>query len=86
MTFTGSRSGKIATYTSDSGRILGSINGRQIDGFWVESGSVRRCDSAKDGSHHWGRFIVEFTPDFSSFSGGWGYCEQDAVRRWSGNR
>lgn len=75
------------TYGSDNGRLMFQVQGDMLDGFWIEDGSARTCDAAKDGSDHWGRIFISFDETFSSFSGAWGYCDDDADQgTWSGTR
>lgn len=74
-------------YTSDNGRLVFEVEGNTLDGFWIEDGSARPCDAARDGSEHWGRIVLSFDETFSSFSGGWGYCDDDPDEgSWSGTR
>lgn len=74
-------------YTSDSGRIIGSLNGTTFTGIWVERHSSQRCNSERDGSFYWGRLQFNFSNDFSTFSGKWGYCDTAPnAGGWSGTR
>ena len=84
MTFNGNRTGKIAEYGSDKGRIVGNIQGNHINGYWVEYSSARRCSTEKDGSFYWGRFVVDLTGN--KFTGKWSYCDAEPGSSWSGTR
>ena len=75
------------TYATDNGRLTFDIDGRTLTGFWIEDGSARTCDSARDGSEHWGPIVFTFDEGYTSFAGSWGYCDGDADQgRWSGTR
>ena len=73
-----------ATTTQDNGTIKGSLEGQVLRGYWSEDGSPRRCDTPRDGRHHWGRLLLIF--DGSSFSGLWGYCYDEPSLKWTGQR
>jgi hypothetical protein len=75
------------TYSSDNGRLAFEVTGRTLDGFWIEDGSARECESAKSGSQHWGRIVVDFDAAYTSFSGSWGYCDDEPDQgSWTGTR
>ena len=79
----------VGTYTSDEGRIFGTVQDRVVEGYWVEKGSKVACDSEKDGSRHWGRLRMEFDPDFVRYKAQWSYCDEQSWRgsydgRWTG--
>ena len=71
-------------YTNDNGEITGIIYDSNLDGFWIENHSDRRCSTPKHGRYYWGRISLEFTPD--GFSGTWGYCNDAPSRNWTGTR
>lgn len=74
-------------YDYDNGRVDFDIIGdRTLDGYWIEDGSDRACDVARNGSDHWGRLVLVFSDDFSSYSGTWGYCEDEPGGSWVGER
>lgn len=75
-----------ATYESDGGRILFTLSGNTMTGYWVENSSSSRCEFERDGSLYWGRIIYVFDEQFSSFAGGWGYCEAEPTESWNGTR
>lgn len=85
VTHSGDRvSGK---YESDDGRIIGNLSGNVLDGFWIEKGSDRKCEAAKDGSYYWGRVTFTFDATFQTFTGGWTYCDADGSQGgWNGER
>lgn len=72
------------SYPEDSGRIFGTLNGHKFDGYWAEGSSSYRCNTEKDGSYYWGRFVMDFAPDFSSFTGLYSYCDSTPNRKWDG--
>ncbi len=87
MTFPDVSSGSVrAPYTYDQGRIIGSIAGHVLTGYWVEAGSSQKCKYQKDGSYHWGRVEFTFNADFTEFSGTWGYCEEAFRASWGGSK
>lgn len=71
-------------YAQDGGRIIGTLDGQVLTGFWIENGSGVTCDTARDGSVHWGRIVFTFDEAFASFAGKWGYCDQAPTRNWTG--
>jgi hypothetical protein len=71
-------------YTNDNGEITGTLYDSNLDGFWIEDHSDRRCSSSKNGRYYWGRISFEFKDD--GFSGTWGYCNDAPSRAWSGTR
>lgn len=72
------------TYPDDNGRIFGRVTGYKFDGYWAETNSSRRCSTAKDGTYHWGRYVMEFNSSYSSFTGRYGYCDDPPARKWDG--
>lgn len=64
------------TYTTDNGRIMGTLSGRTLNGFWVESMADRRCITPKNGSYYWGGIRFEFDQRMSRFAGRWSYCDR----------
>lgn len=80
-----------APYTDDSGRVIGRFLqpkcmgcGVVLTGIWVEAGSAKTCPTKEDGSSHWGTVQFEFNPEFTSFTGRWGYCDEPFGHDWSG--
>lgn len=75
-----------ASYNQDGGRIVGQMNGAVMQGVWIEKDSERRCQSAKEGSFHWGRVRFIFNSEWNRFEGSWGYCEDQPQTAWTGNQ
>lgn len=73
-----------ATYTQDSGVLEGKMSNNVLTGYWIEETSNRRCDTPRNGSYYWGRIVFVF--EGSSFTGLWGYCEDQPKDSWTGNR
>ena len=80
-----------APYTSDEGRIIGTMQipkcvgcGPEVIGVWVEQGSAETCDSPRDGSLHWGNVKLSFNPEYTVFEGAWDYCGDGAANGWRG--
>lgn len=61
------------TYTHSNGRIEGSIIGTTLTGWWYQ-------DNGK------GRFVFNFTSNFSSFDGLYGYNNDEPSSNWDGRR
>lgn len=74
----------LGSYTSDGGRIQGVFTSDTVfEGYWIENDSNRTCDTAKDGSKHWGRLRIEFgSSDRNAFDAKWAYCGETY---WHGN-
>ncbi len=62
--------------------IDGSLQGTSFVGRWQEPLSGRRCDD----NAYWGRLAFEFSPDFGTFTGHWGYCDAEPSRSIEGAR
>lgn len=71
-----------ASYNLKNGRVLGVLSGSVLNGYWVQSSSDRRCSTAYDGSHYWGRVTLTFTD--TSYSGYWSYCNDVPRSPWTG--
>jgi hypothetical protein len=84
MTLTAAGDRISGTYAQDNGAIIGTVTGMRFDGFWIEDGSGRRCDTAKDGRHHWGRLVFERTGD--TLNGQWSYCDDAPSSSWTATR
>jgi len=77
----------IGRYDSDGGRIVGNVVGNSLNGYWVEIGSKHDCKSKKDGSQHWGKFIITFNDNFTTYSGYWTYCDNGKKEnKWEGKK
>lgn len=61
------------TYKHENGRIEGVLNGQTITGNWYQSNGK-------------GKFVFEFSADFSTFQGKWGYDNAVPSEVWNGNR
>ncbi len=72
------------SYTQDNGAFEGMISENVLTGYWIEDNSARRCDTPRNGRHHWGR--IRFVFDGSSFQGLWGYCNDEPSSTWTGTR
>jgi hypothetical protein len=67
------------TYTSEQGKIVGTISGNKLKGTWSEASSYSPPNDAGD---------VELTlsDDCKSFSGKWGYGSEKVSHSWTGTR
>ncbi len=61
---------------ADNGRIIATISGKRLDGYWVEDSGDTPCETERDGSYNWGPVHFEANEDFSVISGAWGFCDQ----------
>ncbi len=76
-----------ATYSTDEGRIIGSLSGDTLGGIWVEKSSGQKCKTQRDNSYYWGLVKFSFTADYSEFKGLWSYCNNPLKsRKWNGKR
>lgn len=62
---------------ADNGRIIGSVEGRDLQGYWVQDSGSRRCESEKDGSPYWGRVFFQANDDFTEITGTWSLCDDE---------
>jgi len=62
--------------------IDGSMHGTSFVGRWQEPLSGRRCDD----NAYWGQMRFDFSPDFRTFTGDWGYCDAEPTRSIEGAR
>ena len=68
-------------YGVNSGTIDAQFTGNALAGYWVEDGrnvglSVY-CDTERDGTHSYGRFVLRFNADRSAFKGMRSSCDED---------
>ena len=68
------------------GKIIASLDGNVLTGFWIQPRSAVRCGSARRASRYWGRMRLSFSEYFTAFRGAWSYCDGEPSRGWSGNR
>ena len=69
-----------ADYEGGQSHMTGQMQGNVMIGRWVEPASGRQC---ADGTH-WGRLKLDFSGDFQSFAGLWGYCEDEPTKTFKG--
>jgi hypothetical protein len=89
MTLNVSNGQTSGTYTSDNGRVQGSVSGQILDGYWIENNSSRKCSTAKQDSFYWGRIKYTLEPNGKNFKGQWSYCEDPITgssAAWNGNK
>lgn len=81
--------GAAGRYALGQGYFEGERDGQdgidRIEGYWRQAHGEVRCETARDGTHHWGRLQFNFTRDRQSFIGFWGYCDATALDRWNGH-
>ena len=69
-----------ADYEGGQSHMTGQMQGDVMIGRWLEPASGRQC---ADGTH-WGRLRLDFSGDFQSFQGLWGYCEDEPAKTFKG--
>ena len=69
-----------ADYEGGQSHMTGQMQGDVMIGRWLEPASGRQC---ADGTH-WGRLRLDFSGDFQSFEGLWGYCEDEPAKTFKG--
>ncbi len=62
---------------ADNGRIIATVDGYKLVGYWVEDSGEQDCASEKDGSLNWGPVNFEANDDFTVISGAWGFCDKE---------
>lgn len=62
---------------ADNGRIIGTVNGRDLTGYWIQDSGDNPCAEEKDGSLYWGIVRFEANEDYSEIEGVWGLCDQE---------
>lgn len=74
------------TYKDDGGEIVGTLDGKVLEGYWIENSSIERCATAKNGRYFWGRIRWTFNGD--KFAGAWSYCDKPipSSSNWIGER
>jgi YD repeat-containing protein len=71
----------------EGGRIIGTLQGLRLVGYWHQVSSNQRCEAARNGTYHWGRIVLTFTPDWTAFKGSWSYCDSPVTQAgWDGQR
>lgn len=67
-------------------RVYGIMDGNVLNGYWVQTSSIRDCGVSKHGSRYWGKIRFTFTEN--QFQGFLGYCdsEPDMNSKWDGRR
>ena len=66
-------------------RLKGSPSGLFV-GIWIEPFTIRSCDATVEKSPHWGRVVLRFDESASSWTGEWGYCDDEPSNEWVGSR
>jgi len=68
------------------GRLIGSLEGNTLSGLWLQSGALRSCSEAREGTKKWGNFSFQFIDDYTKFIGKWGYCDEEQDSNWNGKK
>lgn len=56
----------------------------RVEGYWVQQSGSQRCDTAREGSHYWGRMQFNFMRDSNDYLGFYGHCDGTPLDRWNG--
>jgi len=68
-------------YGITSGEIDAKFTGSTLTGYWIEDGTNAGlsiyCDQERGGTHSYGRFVMRFKQDRSSFTGMRSSCNED---------
>lgn len=67
------------TYTGDNGKLSGIMNGHIFIGTWSKAPSYKGPSDA-------GKVLFEFSDDWTSFTGKWGYQGKSLSGGWTGKR
>jgi len=62
---------------ADNGRIIATVDGPDLVGYWVEDSGEQPCTTEKDGSSNWGPVNFKANDDFTVISGAWGFCDDE---------
>ncbi len=73
-------------FQHNSGYVQGRISGWAFEGVWRQQSGERRCAVPDGPAYHWGKVRFEFSADYRSFSGSWGFCDDDPSNSWSGRK
>lgn len=70
---------------AENSKILnGTLDGKELNAFWVESKSNQKCDTMVDNRYYWGKVKIIFDPVFANLTGVWGYCDEEPSRGFTG--
>ena len=74
------------TYGKKGGRVYGVYDDgdRTFRGFWDKPKAKKKCSRKKRGSIYWGKIEFQLSSNEDSFTGVWGYCDDQPSRDWSG--
>lgn len=78
------RDGFRGVYEYAGGRLVGTINGSTVTGYWYQETSPIACRRSREGSSHYGSFSFRFSADRDGFTGRWSHCEDAPDREWNG--
>lgn len=71
------------TYDHRGGRFeFVSSTRSSVSGYWYQTSSAVRCDTARGGTHYWGRVAFDARPDFGRLDGNWAYCGKAPRSHW----
>jgi hypothetical protein len=62
---------------ADNGRIIGTVNGRKLEGYWIQDSGETPCETERDGSLFWGSVKFQANESFTEIGGAWGLCDQE---------
>ena len=76
------------TYGKKGGRLYGVYDegDRTFRGFWDKPKAKKKCSRKKSGLSYWGKIEFRLSSNEDSFTGVWGYCDNQPSRDWSGTK
>jgi len=68
------------------GTIIGALEGNKLSGYWFQTNSASECSKKHNGYTHWGHLVFQFQNEYRDFIGKWGYCDDEVVKSWNGQK
>jgi hypothetical protein len=63
--------------TADNGRIIATVNGNELQGYWIGDSGENTCETERDGSVHWGKVRFTSSDDHNEMTGFWSLCDNE---------
>ena len=68
----------------NKGQIVGIMYDGLLEGYWFQDTASRKCKTAKNGTYHWGRLMLQFTE--TAVQGKDSFCDAAPVDPWTGTK
>ncbi len=62
---------------ADNGRIIGTVDGNTLVGYWIQDSGESPCEAERDGSLYWGSVRFVANDSFTEIDGVWGLCDKE---------